>query len=152
MPEPGSGALQLFSSEALGGDLQALLQATNTNFFSEDEDYLVQALSVDPYAILFSAYAYYERNQKVLQLVSIDGASPTNREQYPLRRTLSLHVDANTISSRPQVFAFLNFFLTHVAEASSQMGYFSLPEETVIETKTSLLSLVGKDIQENSLE
>ena len=152
VPEPGSGALQLFSSEVLEGDLQVLLQATNTNFFSEDEDYLVQALSVDPYAVAFFSYAYYERNQEALQLVSVDGVSPTNKEQYPLRRTLSLYVDENTVSNRPQIFAFLNFFLTHVEEASSQMGYFPLSEKEVIKTKTSLLSLDGEETQEDDFD
>lgn len=55
VPEPGSGALRLFVTEVMEDNPKPLFQAPNTDFFSEDEDYLVQAVSTDPYAVAFLA-------------------------------------------------------------------------------------------------
>ena len=152
VPEPGSEALRLFVDEVFEGDPEPLLQAANSDFFREDEDYLVQALAVDPYAIAFFSYAYYQDNRNTLKLIAVDSASPINREQYPLLRTLFLYADAATLGSTPQVAAFLNFFLTHVNEAISQLGYFSLPQAELDESKTALRMLLNERISEELLD
>lgn len=152
LPELGSGALQLFVREVFDGNAKALLQAANSEFFSEDEDYLVQALVIDPYAIAFFSYSYYERNQNLLSLVSVEGASPVQRDRYPFVRTLYLYADASTLRSQPQVGAFLNFFLTHVNEEISPLGYVPLRQEELDKTKTTLLTLISESISEDALK
>ncbi len=152
VPEPGSGALQLFVDQIFDGNPEPILRSPNSDFFSEDEDYLVQALAIDPYAIAFFSYTYYEANQDELKLISIDQSSPINRDEYPLIRTLFLYTDANTLQENPQISAFLNFFLTHVNEGMSQLGYFPLPQEQLNKTKTTLLSLLNDGISEDALE
>ena len=152
IPEPGSGALRLFADQIFDGNPNPILRSPNSDFFSEDEDYLVQALAIDPYAIAFFSYTYYEANQDELKLISIDQSSPANRENYPLIRTLFLYVDANTLGDSPQVSAFLNFLLTLVNEEMSQLGYFPLPQEQLNSTKIALLSLLNDGVSEAVLE
>ncbi|EDX82993.1 hypothetical protein S7335_171 [Synechococcus sp. PCC 7335] len=141
LPDPDSSALQLFVNKVFDGDLEPLLKSSNSDFFSEDEDFLAQSLAVDPDAIAFISYTYYETNRDQLRLVSINGNSPT-RGDYPFIQTLFLYVDANTLRSSSPVSIFLNFFLTHVNEQMSPLGYFSLPQKQLDETKKAFLSLL----------
>ena len=152
IPESGSGALQLFVDRIFDGNPEPILRSPNSDFFSEDEDYLVQALAIDPYAIAFFSYTYYEANQDELKLVSIDQSSPGSREEYPLVRTLFLYIDENTLRESSQVSAFINFFLTHVNEEMSPLGYFPLPQEQLDTAKTDLLALLKDDISKDALE
>ena len=152
LPGPGSGAFRLLVDQVFKGNLESLLQATNSDFSSEDEDYLMQTLAIDPYAIALFSYAYYQGNRGTLRLITVDGASPTNREQYPLLRTLFLYADADALGEAPQVSAFLSFFLTHVNEAISQLGYFSLPQTELNKSKTALRALLNNRISEELLD
>lgn len=148
VPEPGSGALNLFVGELFGGDLRPLLQTPNTDFFSEDEDYLVQALAIDPFAVAFFSYSYYERNRDTLKLVAIDGNRPTDRDTYFLMRPLFLYVDANDMSEKPQIDAFLTHFLTHINEELTTLGYFPLESTRLNETKQTLVKAIGASIDD----
>ena len=150
IPEPGSGALDLFTARVLDGDLQPLLQAANVSFVGEDEDYLVQALISDPYAITFFSYTYYRSNRDSLQPVSIEGASPNSRTDYPLVRPLLLYTDANDIGVKPQIGAFLNFFMTHANEEMTVLGYTPLVTQQLDDTKTELLTLLNQTASEAS--
>ena len=152
IPEPGSGALRLFSDRVFDGNPEPILRSPNSDFFSEDEDYLVQALAIDPYAIAFFSYTYYEANQDELELISIGKSSPISRENYPLIRTLFLYTDANTLRDSPQVSAFLNFLLTHVNEEMSPLAYFPLRQEQLDKTKTTLLALLNQNSGEEVSE
>lgn len=152
VPEPGSGALNLFVNEVFDGDPKPLLQTPNTDFFGEDEDFLVQALAIDPYAIAFFSYSYYEGNRDTLKLISIDGTSPANRDTYFLIRPLFLYADTTVLSEKPQVAAFLNFFLTHINEEMVALGYFPLRDEQLDKTKQTLLTTIGIGIDDEILE
>jgi phosphate transport system substrate-binding protein len=44
--------------------------------------------------------------------------------EYPLSRPLFHYSDANIIKEKPQVAAYLYFFLTHVNDEISDVGYF----------------------------
>ncbi|MEO1094164.1 MAG: substrate-binding domain-containing protein [Cyanobacteria bacterium J06638_28] len=142
IPESGSGATRLFASAVFDNNPEPLLTAPNTEIFSEDEDYLVQTLAVNPYAIAFFSYAYYTSNQDTLSIIQIDGVGPTNREAYPLVRPLFLYTDATLLSQKPEVGTFLNFFLTHVDEEIRPLGYASLPRDTLNNTKQTLVTLL----------
>jgi phosphate transport system substrate-binding protein len=67
-----------------------------------------------------------------LNILSIEGipASAKNVDNgtYPLARPLFLYSDANIMRSKPQVAAFLDYYLSYVNEEVVDVGYFPAPE------------------------
>jgi phosphate transport system substrate-binding protein len=106
---------------------EAILQAANLQL-SEDDNVLVQGVEGSPYAIGYFGYAYFNENQGKLKAVSIDGVEPTEESaesgQYPLARPLFIYSDAKIMQEKPQVAAFINFYLTYVNEEIMDVGYF----------------------------
>ncbi|MBA4420528.1 MAG: phosphate-binding protein [Anaerolinea sp.] len=96
--------------------------------FSEDDNILVQGVLGSKYAIGYFGYAYFVENQGSLKALSIDGVAPTAESaddgSYALARPLFIYSDAGIIQSKPQVGAYINFFLTYVNEEISDVGYF----------------------------
>jgi phosphate transport system substrate-binding protein len=104
-----------------------ILAASNTQL-SEDDNVLVQGVEGSPYSIGFFGYAYYAENADKLNVLSIDGVSPTQEtvddNTYPISRPLFIYSDASIIKEKPQVAAFIYFFLTEVNNEISDVGYF----------------------------
>jgi len=111
-------------------DEKPILSASNTQL-SEDDNVLVQGIVGSPYAIGFFGYAYYAENKDVLKVLSIEGVEPTQESvddtSYPLARPLFLYSDAVIMQAKPQVAAYINFFLTYVNEEVIDVGYFPAP-------------------------
>ncbi|WP_223284513.1 PstS family phosphate ABC transporter substrate-binding protein [Hymenobacter qilianensis] len=107
---------------------------------SEDDNVLVQGVSTDPLALGFFGFAYYEANQAALRLVPIDdeqphnGAGPIvptvetvkNNTYAPLSRPLLLYV-SSVAARRPEVQAFIRFYLTQAPDLAREVGYIPLP-------------------------
>ena len=104
-----------------------ILNTSNAQF-SEDDNVLVQGVLGSKYAIGYFGYAYFVENQGSLKALSIDGVAPTAESaeagSYALARPLFIYSDAGIIQSKPQVGAYINFFLTYVNEEISAVGYF----------------------------
>ncbi len=106
---------------------------------SEDDNVLVQGIASDPNALGFFGLAYYEENQDKLKLVAIDGGNgcvlPTaetvnNGTYQPLSRPIFIYVRADE-AERPEVEAFVNFYLDNVATLAAEVGYVPLPESVI---------------------
>ncbi len=108
-------------------DRNAILNAENIQF-SEDDNVLVQGVEGSPYAIGYFGFAYFAENQGALKAVSVDGVSPAletaENGEYPLARPLFIYSDATIMQEKPQVAAFINFYLTYVDEEIQSVGYF----------------------------
>jgi phosphate transport system substrate-binding protein len=109
----------------------ALLAAANLQL-SEDDNVLVQGVEGDKYAIGYFGYAYYAENAAKLKLLKINGVEATDETveggAYPLARPLFIYSDARIMQEKPQVNAFINFYLTHVNEEIARVGYFPASE------------------------
>ena len=109
---------------------------------SEDDNVLVQGVEGDRYAIGFFGYAYYQENADRLKIVAVDGVEPSLESaeagDYPLSRPLFIYSDANILAEKPQVAAFINFYLTRVNEVIEDVGYFPASEEALTEAKQAL--------------
>jgi len=127
IPGTDSGTFDYFVEHVFDEDETAILAASNTQL-SEDDNILVQGVLGSPYAIGFFGYAYYAENTDVLTVLSVDGVEPTqatvDSNEYPLSRPLFHYSDANIIKEKPQVAAYLYFFLTHVNDEIGDVGYF----------------------------
>jgi phosphate transport system substrate-binding protein len=131
IPGTDSGTFDYFVEEIFDSDEEPILKASNTQL-SEDDNVLVQGILGSPYAIGFFGYAYYAENSDVLKVLSVEGVTPTRETvddtSYPLARPLFVYSDAEIMQSKPQVAAYINFFLTYVNEEIVDVGYFPAPE------------------------
>ena len=119
-----------------------LLQAANPQQ-SEDDNVLVQGVESSPYAIGYFGYAYYNENKNRLKALSLDGVSPTEETaengEYPLSRPLYIYSARNILTEKPQVAAFVNFYLTNVNNEIVDVGYFPASAAALNQARQSLL-------------
>ena len=109
----------------------ALLGAAGAQF-SEDDNVLVQGVEGSKYAIGYFGFAYFEENAGKLKSVAVEGVEPSQATvddgTYPISRPLFIYSDANIMKSKPQVAAFIYFYLTNVDKEISDVGYFPAPD------------------------
>ena len=64
----------------------------------------------------------------LLNILRIEGieanAQTTDDGSYPLARPLFIYSDAGIMAEKPQVNAFINFYLKHVNDEVINVGYF----------------------------
>lgn len=104
---------------------------------SEDDNALVRGISGDEFALGYFGYAYYAANKDKLKIVAIDGGNgpviPTeatinNGSYAPLSRPIFIYVSKISLS-RPEVRAFVDFYIDSASALASEVGYIPLPEE-----------------------
>jgi len=131
-PGTDSGTFDYFT-EAINGKSQSC-RADFTA--SEDDNVLVQGIAGDPDALGFFGFAYYIENQDKLKLVPIDdGNGPiapseetiNNGTYAPLSRPIFIYVGTKA-AQRPEVGAFVDFYLEHAPVLVGEVGYISLPQ------------------------
>lgn len=107
---------------------------------SEDDNILVQGVSSDPLAMGFFGYAYYGSNATKLKAVAIDDGDPANGEggiapsvesvakgtYQPLSRPIFIYVAKNA-AARPEIAAFVEYYLTKGTQLVQEAGYIPLP-------------------------
>jgi phosphate transport system substrate-binding protein len=112
---------------------------------SEDDNVIVQGVSKDEGALGFFGYAYYEGNRDVLKLVSVDDGKDENGKgpilpspetvldgsYQPLSRPLFIYVN-KTALDRPELSAFIRYFLSSAAGLLKEVGYVPLPERAYV--------------------
>jgi len=130
-----------------GAGKEHILKAANLQL-SEDDNVLVQGVEGSPYAIGYFGYAYYQENMDRLNVVSINGVAPNDETveagTYPLARPLFLYSTAKIMADKPQVAAFINFYLSHVNEEIKSVGYFPLGAEALNQSKIAWLDAMGQ--------
>ena len=134
IPGTDSGTFDYFVEHVFANDDSIILAAANTQL-SEDDNVLVQGIEGSPYSIGFFGYAYYEENADKLNVLSVDGVAPSQTtvddNSYPLSRPLFLYSDAKIMQEKPQVAAFIYFFLTQVNNEIGDVGYFPANNEVL---------------------
>lgn len=109
---------------------------------SEDDNVLVQGVSKDELALGFFGLAYYEASKDILALVPVDdgkaenGAGPVaasvetvkDGTYQPLSRPLFIYVSKKALD-RPEVAAFIKYYLQHGAKLSAEVKYIPLPDK-----------------------
>jgi phosphate transport system substrate-binding protein len=110
---------------------QAILESQNTQF-SEDDNVLVQGVQGSPYAIAYFGYAYYQENASTLKALSVDGVAPTAETaesgDYPISRPLFIYSSTEIMQEKPQVSAFIYFYINNVANEILDVGYFPVSD------------------------
>lgn len=127
IPGTDSGTFDYFVEEVFDKNAETILAAKNLQL-SEDDNILVQGVEGSPYAVAFFGYAYYEENKNALNILNIDGVEATaanvDNNSYPLARPIFMYSDAGIMKAKPQVAAFIAYYLTYVNEEIGKVGYF----------------------------
>ena len=126
---------------------EAILNAQNIQF-SEDDNVLVQGVEGSPYAIGYFGYAYFNENQGQLKALSVNSIAPSEQtaedNTYPLSRPLFIYSDPTIMKDKPQVAAFINYYLTNVNNEIVDVGYFPASNTALEEAKQTWLDATGQ--------
>ncbi len=147
IPGTDSGTFDYFVEVVFDKDEKPILSAANLQL-SEDDNVLVQGVLGSPYAIGFFGYAYYVENRDLLRAVSIEGVVPSQESvddgTYPLARPLFIYSSADIMRNKPQVAAFINFYLTYVNQEVADVGYFPASPEALDAARQAWLEAMGQ--------
>ncbi|MBP8001831.1 MAG: PstS family phosphate ABC transporter substrate-binding protein [Chloroflexi bacterium] len=151
-PGTDSGTFDYFVEVVFEEDDAPILAAANLQL-SEDDNVLVQGVTGDTCtegdlttacAIGYFGYAYYEENRDQLHILSIEGveasAENVDNNSYPLARPLFIYSDATVMAEKPQVAAFINFYLTFVNEEVVPVGYFPASDDALNQARLNWLN------------
>ena len=129
-PGTDSGTFDYFTEEVNGE--AGLSRADYTA--SEDDNVLVQGVRGDRNALGYFGYAYYAENMDKLKLVAVDSGAGcvtpsveaiADGSYSPLSRPLFIYV-SHTSLQRPEVKAFVEFYMENGAELTAEVGYVPL--------------------------
>ncbi|MBP9673812.1 MAG: PstS family phosphate ABC transporter substrate-binding protein [Bacteriovoracaceae bacterium] len=113
---------------------------------SEDDNVLVTGIKGDKDSLGYFGFAYYKENAAGLKVIPVNAGkgqiTPTEETirtgtYAPLSRPLYVYVSKKSLT-RPEVLAFLKFYLSNVSSFISQVGYIGLPPEKYQEQLTKL--------------
>lgn len=131
-PDTDSGTFDYFTEEIVGE-----IQASRPDYTaSADDNVLIRGVSGDRNALGYFGYAYYTENSDKLKLIAIDNGlgcvTPTieairTGEYAPLSRPLFIYVNKRSLE-RPEVKAFVEFYLEKGMELVREVGYVPLQE------------------------
>jgi phosphate transport system permease protein len=128
---------------------QRMLAAPNTTT-SEDDEVIAAAVAANPYAIGFLGYAYYGNHADTLTLLNVDGVAPNvttvESGEYPLARPLFLYANGKSVANKPEVAAFLDYYLRHVNDVIGDVGYFAASDEALAGAHDLLLNAATEGI------
>ena len=131
-PDTDSGTFDYFTEEVMG---EAQLSRADYTA-SADDNVLVQGIAGGKYSLGYFGFAYYQGNEDKLKLVAVDSgngcvlptaASIENGSYSPLSRPLFIYVSKQSME-RPEVKAFVEFYLDNAAELAQEVGYIRLGE------------------------
>ena len=146
IPGTDSGTFDYFVEEVFDKDEEPILSAGNLQM-SEDDNILVQGVLGGPYSVGFFGYAYYSENADKLNVLNIDGVEASKESvddaSYPLARPLFIYTTADIMTEKPQVAAFVAFYLTYVNEEVVDVGYFPANQAALDGAKQAWLDAVG---------
>ena len=129
-PDTDSGTFDYFTEEVMG---EAQLSRADYTA-SADDNVLVQGIAGGKYSLGYFGYSYYQENMDKLKLVAVDSGNgcvlPTsesieNGTYSPLSRPLFIYVSKQSME-RPEVKAFVEFYLDNAAELAQEVGYIKL--------------------------
>jgi phosphate transport system substrate-binding protein len=147
-PGTASGTFDYFT-EAINGKSKASRPDYTP---SEDDNVLVQGVASNLGGLGYFGYAYYAENKDKLRAVPImakagsPAVMPTpetvmNGTYQPLSRPLFIYVNANAAAFKPEVKAFVNYYLENAPKLVKEVKYVPLPAEDYAAVKAHFKSM-----------
>jgi len=131
-PGTDSGTFDYFKEVTVGRDGKVRSDMS----VSEDDNVLVNGVAGDRDAIGYFGFAYYVENKDKLVAVAVDDGKgavlPTDAtildgSYEPFSRPVFIYVNRKS-ADRPEIGAFVDFYLQQAAALSKEVGYTPLPE------------------------
>ncbi len=142
-PATDSGTFDYFTEEIVG---QA--RASRADYTaSEDDNFLVLGVAGDRNGLGYFGYAYYAENPHIVRLLAVDGGDGcvlptqdtiTSGAYKPLSRPLFIYVNKARLDSRPELKAFLEFYMRQGPDLVAEVGYIPLPDQAYQENLAKL--------------
>lgn len=135
-PGTASGTFDYFT-EAINGKAKS---SRSDYTPSEDDNVLVTGVAGNQGGLAYFGYAYYVENQdklKALSIIAKPGApavlpSPESVKDgtyQPLARPLFIYVNATAAAFKPEIKAFVNFYLENAPKLVKEVKYVPLPTD-----------------------
>ena len=114
---------------------------------SEDDNILTLGVGRDRNAIGYFGFAYFLEAGQSLQAVAVDNGdgcvepsfeAALSGEYAPLSRPLFIYTRASLLAERPEVAAFLEFFLDQSDAIVPEVGYVTMPADLLAEQKAKV--------------
>lgn len=134
-PNTAHGTFDFFTAAVVGKE-----SASRGDYMANaDYNVEVQGIASDPNALGYLGYAYYAENRTRLKLVAVqcrchNGGKPAlpspktvAEGRYHLARPLFIYVNRKS-ADRPEVKAFVEFYLRNAALLAKEVGYVPLPQ------------------------
>jgi phosphate transport system substrate-binding protein len=148
MPGADSGTFDYFT-ETINGKVD---DATQNATQSEDDNILVTGVEGDANAISFFGYAYYVENKDKLKALQIDGgtgcvgpsdATINDGTYTPLSRPLFIYPDIKKAKAKPELKAYVDYYLANPNKLSAEVGYVALPDDLLKKSTDAWAAAVG---------
>lgn len=147
-PGTDSGTFDYFTEAIVGEE-----KASRSDYTaSEDDNVLVTGVQSDEFAIGYFGYAYYEENKDKLKLLAVDGGKGCTKPSLetvrdnsyaPLSRPLFIYVRKSSLE-RPEVAAFVKFYLENAAQLAKDVGYVPVSDEVAKANQEALKGALSK--------
>jgi phosphate transport system substrate-binding protein len=148
MPGADSGTFDYFT-EVINGKVDS---ATQNATQSEDDNILVTGVEGDANAISFFGYAYYVENKDKLKALEVDGgtgcvgpseATINDGSYKPLSRPLFIYPDVKKAKAKPELKAYVDYYLANTNALSAEVGYVALPDELLKKSTDAWAAATG---------
>ena len=156
-PGTDSGTFDYFTDE-INGD-EGVSRADYVA--SEDDNILVTGVAGDKNSLAYFGYAYYIENKDKIKVVKIDGGdgciepsleTVADGSYSPLARPIFIYANNAHVAEKPEVAAFLEYYLTEGTQYVSEVGYVPIGEANYqkelekIKNPTSSSSEMSEDV------
>lgn len=149
IPETSHGTFSYFIEEFFKKKADPINAAANVQRF-QDYNQLIAAVEKDKNGIGFIGYNYYKESDNT-KAVSLNGLAPTKDNvlggKYRLGRFLYLYTTVGIVQAKPQVAAFVGFFLNNAGRYTAKLGFFTLPKADLDAQKKVLADTVKASIK-----
>ena len=157
-PGADSGTFDYFNEVVFDeAEPSPILEAGVVEIVGEDDNLTVRGVADDgctegdtstTCAIGYFGFAFFQQNADILTRVGVDaGDGPViprdetvNDNSYPISRPLFMYTDATILNEKPQVAAFMAYYLNNVNEEIVAVGYFPAPDDKLQEAANALLA------------
>jgi phosphate transport system substrate-binding protein len=147
-PGTDSGTFDYFT-DVINGEEGASRSDYNA---SEDDNVIVQGVSGSPNALGYFGFTYYEENADALKAIEIDSGdgcvapsaeAAADGSYTPLARPLFIYVANKSYDEKPQVSAFVDYYVENDGSIAEAAQYITLNDDQKGELEDALGTLQG---------
>jgi phosphate transport system substrate-binding protein len=147
-PGTDSGTFDYFTEEINGEEGASRKDYNNVG---ENDNATVTGIEGSPGGMGYFGYSFYKENEGALKALEVDGGkgcvapsaeTAQNGEYVPLSRPLFIYPSAAALQ-KPEVKAFVDFYLANVNEIAEAVGFISLTEEQLDASEAAAAKLTS---------